>query len=146
MIEYTQNFDPIKCIERANPQAVEKILINIENQAKAGSTGFQRSTGDYISKFFHRVEKRRLIEGYVGNTSDHAVYLEFGTSPHSIDSPVMIDGNWVYIKEHPGTRARPILRSAVDSVVKGDNYGKVFKETADSLFSSGFGRSREVIQ
>lgn len=59
----------------------------------------------------------------VGTDVDYAVYVEFGTKPHTIRSR----GPWPLrnprtgqtfgrVVHHPGTRAQPFLRSALDSL------------------------------
>lgn len=45
----------------------------------------------------------------------YAHLVEFGTAPHKIAGPVTIGGNVVSNIEHPGTRAQPFLRPALDN-------------------------------
>jgi len=57
----------------------------------------------------------------VGVSRDEVPYaevVEFGSSSHSIESPVFLRGkirDWRYIKSHPGTSPQPFLRPAFDS-------------------------------
>ena len=50
----------------------------------------------------------------VGTNVKYSRDVEYGTRPHAINSPVKIKGNWVYIGMHPGTRAQPFMRPALD--------------------------------
>jgi hypothetical protein len=65
----------------------------------------------------------------IGINVEYSRNVEYGTSPHMIDSPVLIKtkddakGKWRYIKEHSGSRAKPYMRPAFDEVIgKLDTY------------------------
>tara|TARA_R100000152_G_C6763573_1_gene188022 strand:+ start:998 stop:1462 length:465 start_codon:yes stop_codon:yes gene_type:complete len=69
----------------------------------------------------------------IGTNVEYAPNVEYGTSPHMINSPVLIKtkddakGKWRYIKEHPGSRAKPYMRPAFDEVTgKLDTYFEPF--------------------
>ncbi len=52
---------------------------------------------------------------HVGTNVEYAPHTEYGTRSHMINSPVKIRGvGWRYIKRHPGTKAQPFLRPALD--------------------------------
>ena len=54
-------------------------------------------------------------EATVGTNVEYATHVEYGTRPHTINSPVKIQGvGWRYIGQHPGTRAQPFMRPALD--------------------------------
>jgi len=53
-------------------------------------------------------------EATISANATYAAYVEYGTRPHDINSPVKIKGNWVYIGRHPGTKATPFMRPALD--------------------------------
>ena len=58
----------------------------------------------------------------IGTNVEYAKHVEYGTSPHMIDSPVLITtpndakGKWRYIKMHKGSRAKPYLRPAFNEI------------------------------
>ena len=57
--------------------------------------------------------------GTVGTNVHYAAHVEYGTRPHAINSAVHIPRvGFRYIGMHPGTRAQPFMRPALDSVVK----------------------------
>ncbi len=46
----------------------------------------------------------------------YASEVEYGTSPHRVDSPVFLEGvGWRYIKVHPGAPPRPFMRPALEA-------------------------------
>ena len=52
----------------------------------------------------------------VGTDQKYGKWIEFGTPPHPINSPVFIKGvGWRYIAMHPGTEPKPFLRPALDA-------------------------------
>jgi hypothetical protein len=58
---------------------------------------------------------REEFEVLVGTAVEYAAWVEFGTGPHQVNSPVLIPGiGWRYIGLHPGTEAQPFLRPALD--------------------------------
>ena len=57
--------------------------------------------------------------GEVSASVHYAPHVEYGTRPHAINSAVHIPRvGFRYIGMHPGTRAQPFMRPALDSVVK----------------------------
>lgn len=54
------------------------------------------------------------LERLVWPSMFYAPFVIMGTRPHPINSAVMIDGNWVYIKDHPGTSPNPFPDRAAD--------------------------------
>jgi hypothetical protein len=73
-------------------------------------------------KGLHRIEMGHL-EGDVVNDATYWAYVILGTAPHSIGSPVLINGEWRYIglsptgagKMHPGTAANDYMQEAFDT-------------------------------
>lgn len=63
----------------------------------------------------------RDARGWVGRWGSfdvrYAIFVEIGTRPHRIDSPVYMPGiGWRYIGLHPGTRPQPYLRPSADAI------------------------------
>ena len=50
----------------------------------------------------------------VSSLASYSAHVEYGTRPHNINSAVNIKGQWRYIKKHPGTKAQPFMRPALD--------------------------------
>lgn len=66
-----------------------------------------------------------MTERLIWPSALHAAFVILGTRPHEINSPVKIEGNWVYIKEHPGTSPNPFPDRAVD---RADRFIEIHKE------------------
>lgn len=79
----------------------------------------------------HEVKKGKPIVGIVKAQEKYAPYVEFGTSAHEINSPVLIKGNWYFIKTHPGTKANPFMQRSLKSGT--DNVLNNFKEAVAKL-------------
>jgi HK97 gp10 family phage protein len=66
----------------------------------------------------------REFEGYVGSAAPYAVYVEYGTRPHTIlpvNARVLafeVAGRTVFspIVRHPGTRPQPFMRETAEEV------------------------------
>jgi hypothetical protein len=54
------------------------------------------------------------LERLIWPSMFYAPFVILGTRRHPINSPVNIEGNWVYIKEHPGTSPNPFPDRALD--------------------------------
>jgi len=57
------------------------------------------------------------VKGKVVATGDHAYvapWVEFGTNPHIIPGPLKLVSGWIKDAEHPGARAKPFMRPALD--------------------------------
>lgn len=91
-------------------------------------------TGDLKRSIRHRV--RRTINGYtaeVYSTAPYAIYVHEGTRPHRIEpkpprkalrfevggGPVVVFARGV---NHPGTKAQPFLRDALDRVAPREGF------------------------
>ena len=71
----------------------------------------------------------------IGTNVEYAKHVEYGTSPHMINSPVLIKtpddakGVWRYIKMHKGAKAKPYLRPAFNEIKnRFDDYAKPYFE------------------
>jgi len=84
------------------------------------------------------------VSKVVGTNAEYALYIEFGTAPHTItptNAEVLrfeVDGETVFTQrvEHPGTDPRPFLRPAVNEARR--NPGQFMRQngvTTDSLDS-----------
>jgi phage gpG-like protein len=78
-------------------------------------TGLLRSSITTTHEFLRKV---------IGTNVEYAKHVEFGTSPHMINSPVLIKtpdnakGFWRFIKMHRGSKAKPYLRPAFNEVLQ----------------------------
>ena len=75
--------------------------------------------------------QKEPLKKTIGTNVEYAPHVEYGTSPHDIDSPVLIKtpddaiGKWRYIKKHSGSAPKPYIRPAFNEVVNGfDDYVK----------------------
>tara|TARA_R100000742_G_C4249174_1_gene67683 strand:- start:83 stop:526 length:444 start_codon:yes stop_codon:yes gene_type:complete len=65
---------------------------------------------------------RQFLKKTIGTNVEYAPHVEYGTSPHDIDSPVLIKtpndarGKWRYIKRHSGSEPKPYMRPAFNEV------------------------------
>jgi hypothetical protein len=104
----------------------ESIYRELERKARKVETLAQqlyaphRKTGEYGRSFtLERTRIRGKAAVRLLNTSDHAAYLEFGTSPHVIEPKNKQALAWpggrhpVKKVNHPGTSAYHILRNAL---------------------------------
>lgn len=70
-----------------------------------------------------QAEQHDDLSWIVGTNLEYAVPVHEGYGPFWLNSPVNIDGNWVYIKEHPGYGGNPFFECTVDKVeAKIDTY------------------------
>lgn len=66
--------------------------------------------------------EHEFLKKKIGTNVEYAPHVEFGTSPHMINSPVLIktpndrNGKWRYIKMHNGSKEKPYLRPAFNEV------------------------------
>ena len=66
--------------------------------------------------------ENEFLKKKIGTNVEYAPHVEFGTSPHMINSPVLIktpndrNGKWRYIKMHNGSKEKPYLRPAFNEV------------------------------
>ena len=66
----------------------------------------------------------REFEGYVGPTAPHAIYVEYGTRPHTISAvnarvlAFEVRGRMIFtpIVRHPGTKPQPFMRETAAEV------------------------------
>ena len=94
---------------------IREATVTIEAQAKLLANG-SVDTGRLQNSITG--QSSGLI-GTVGTNVHYASHVEYGTRPHAINSAVHIPRvGFRYIGMHPGTRAQPFMRPALDSVVK----------------------------
>jgi HK97 gp10 family phage protein len=78
----------------------------------------------------HEVKDDHVI---IGTNVEYAPHVEYGTRPHTINGPVKIKNvGWRYIGTHPGTRAQPFLRPALDENKRRLN--KMFRDVFRRVF------------
>lgn len=89
--------------------------------------GPQAQSGDEIDK------PSAPNEGFVGSNVEYALAKEFGSDPYEVNSPVFIRkiGEWRYIGTHPGVKAKPFLRPALDK-----HRGRIRKLYQDELLKA----------
>jgi hypothetical protein len=61
-------------------------------------------------------EQQDNLTWIVGTSLEYAVPVHEGYGPFWLDSPVNIDGNWVYIKQHPGYSGDPFFDRTLDTI------------------------------
>ena len=65
---------------------------------------------------------REYLRKEIGTNVEYAYGVEYGTSPHEVNSPVLIKtpddakGKWRYIGMHPGSDPKPYMRPAFNEV------------------------------
>ena len=65
------------------------------------------------------IENLTELSATIQDGVEYGAYQEFGVNhPYTIDSPVNIKGNWVYIKTHPGFAPQPFFTPAAEAVGK----------------------------
>ncbi len=90
-------------------RALEKAAITVEGRA---INRVPVDTGLLKGSITHETYEE---EAHVGTNKKYAPHVEYGTRSHMINGPVRIRGvGWRYIKMHPGTKAQPFLRPAMD--------------------------------
>ena len=96
------------------PVFLEEAGIVVEAEAKRL---INPDTGNLRGSINHRVQLNTAI---VATNVEYAEPVEYGTGPHRIDSAVKIRGvGWRHIGMHPGTKAQPFMRPAIDNNRKG---------------------------
>lgn len=116
-----------KAIEAGVLKGLEETCIDITGQAQAlvlVDTGMLKNSIDYALENKNSANVSRPSDKYVGHVGtnvEYAAVVEEGSAPHVItikNKKVLTDGKVFFGKSvnHPGTRARPYLRPAVDIV------------------------------
>ncbi|MFP5111828.1 HK97-gp10 family putative phage morphogenesis protein [Bacillaceae bacterium C204] len=115
--------DAIEDMKRKRKETLDEIAIFVEAEAKQRApvdTGDLRRRITHITQ--HSDDESRAK---IGTNLEYAPSVEEGSNPHKIkrndDKPlkIKIDGKWVTVDEvnHPGTKAQPFLRPAIDENV-----------------------------
>lgn len=105
--------------------AIREILDPIKQEAHS-----RKAAQSYIDSF--RIEKTGFIKIDLVNDHRYAQWLEYGTEPHTIDSPVLINHEWKYIGVHPGFEGYNILDDVLQEYAQ--NYATIVsRETSDYL-------------
>ena len=72
---------------------------------------------------------REYLRKEIGTNVEYAYGVEYGTSPHEVNSSVLIKtpddakGKWRYIGMHPGSDPKPYMRPAFNEVINNfDDY------------------------
>ena len=112
-VERIVHVDMSKHTRSQAEKMIRSATLAIEQQAKQLA---MPDTGALRRSITHRVSG---LQGEVGTSIEYGPHVEYGTQPHAINSAVYIRGvGFRYIGMHPGTRAKPFLRPALDSVAK----------------------------
>ena len=109
----------VKAIDKGNQQAKNLYLRALDKSVKEGKA-IMRKTAPYDTGKLRRSIDTKVdtakLSGRIFTAEPYAPYLEFGTSSHAINGPVKIKGNWVYIKDHPGTKKQPFVEPTKDAL------------------------------
>jgi len=70
-------------------------------------------------------ENTGLLERLVSPHVDYAIHVHNGYDPFELNSPVNIDGGWVYIKTHPGYEGNPFMERAE---TRGESYVEMLSD------------------
>lgn len=102
-----------KLDQRSWSNVIERNILDLSDRVREMASSLApRRTGE-LSESLVTIRLGRARYSVVSKAL-HAPFVEFGTRPHYIGSPVLIPGvGWRYVVMHPGTRPRPFLRSAV---------------------------------
>ena len=103
--------------------------LNVESQAKlnasGGPPGPKVQTGRLRASITTQLDRdERGLVVRVGTNVEYARYVEEGTPPHRIQARRKKALHWkgarhpVFAVNHPGTRARPYLRPALEAVAR----------------------------
>jgi HK97 gp10 family phage protein len=103
-------------LNKVNREFMPQAVIKLEQTAKDMA---QIDKGQLKGSFSHKVQGNT---GIVANNAEHAIYVEYGTRPHTItvNGPVFLKSKksgtigWRYLGtiRHPGTKAQPFMRPA----------------------------------
>ena len=122
-----RNFDKIKETFRRSPikmatelsRAVGRIILRIESDAKREAPVGKRSGGSLRQSISSKM--LGIAKGQVRVGSGYGIFVHEGTRPHIIrirNKKVLADrrSNRIFgkIVQHPGTKANPFLKRAVD--------------------------------
>lgn len=122
----------LKKMTPAVQKAIERFLIKggiiVKTQAKALAPVRTARLKNSISS---KVDKMKQMVTIGPHVDPYDVYVETGTRPHRIDSPVKLKTGWVYIGMHPGTKAQPYMKPALESNV--DNLRDIFIRELDLI-------------
>ena len=100
-------------LNKVNEQFLPRAALDVEAEAVRRVPVDRGGLKGSISS---RVDGDQAI---IGTNLEYAEAVEYGSRPHTINSPVKIKGvGWRYIKTHPGTTAQPYLRPAIDKLKK----------------------------
>lgn len=96
-------------VPRALSRAVEEAA---DEAAEEMASSAPVATGRLRQSISKRVSG---MSAEVWPTASYAAFVEYGTRPHLLGSPVLIRGvGWRFIAEHPGTRPQPFVRPAAE--------------------------------
>ena len=112
-------------LEKASIQFLEEAASELESQAKRNTVRGKVNGGDTIGRWSHTVEESKL-EATIGNTSQNAIWEEFGTGEHALEGKGRKGGWHILIGEGEGQ----ISQAVVDAYNMPVKYGKDGKKFA----------------
>lgn len=124
-----------KIIGKRIDEAIKKSTSDISTEAAKNAPV---DTGTLRRSIKRDITFRHLF-GKIEPRTKYAGWVHYGTRPHTINSPVKLGpkyGNkWVYIKQHPGTKAQPFFTDAVRSEQKTveDNFEKKLRQGLEEV-------------
>lgn len=124
-------------LRRRVKEAVTEVLEEMVEFARSYHP-YEDRTGTLTRSIGAQVDDFRgsLLTARFTAEAPYAAEVEYGTSPHRVDSPVYLEGvGWRYIKVHPGVPPRPFMRPALEA-----HRGRLLVVLEESLLSS----AREV--
>lgn len=114
-----------EALEEASIQFLEEAASELESQAKRNTVRGRVNGGDTIGRWKHVVEESKL-EATIGNTSQNAIWEEFGTGEHALEGKGRKGGWYILIGEGEGQ----ISQAVVDAYNMPVKYGKDGKKFA----------------
>ena len=116
-----------EALQEASIQFLEEAASELESQAKRKTVRGRVNGGDTIGKWSHIVDESKL-EATIGNTSQNAVWEEFGTGEHALEGKGRRGGWYILIGEGEGQISQQVV-DAYNMTVKHGKDGKKFAYT-----------------
>ena len=109
-----------EALNEAAIQFLEEAASELEAQARRKTVRGRVNGGDTIGKWSHIVDESKL-EATIGNTSQNAVWEEFGTGEYALEGKGRKGGWYIPIGEGEGQISQSVVDAYHMKVVKGKN-------------------------
>jgi HK97 gp10 family phage protein len=131
-VKSTRKVDTTKAMARINAKFLESAAVILQGAARRNAPIDNGRLKGSISR-----EVKRDV-AIVGTNVEYAPHVEYGTRPHVItvkNARVLSDGKQIFGRSvnHPGTKAQPFMRPAVDKNRK--NLIKLYRDIYRQVFS-----------